>query len=76
MIEVLAAPEQGRDADRWYASVMNTIYPDRAHAKRVFEEHNQAVIDAIPASRLLVYQPGDGWEPICRFLDVPVEVTP
>jgi len=45
---------------------------DRAHAKRVFEEHNQAVIDAIPASRLLVYQLGDGWEPICRFLDLPV----
>jgi len=96
-----------RDADRWYDSVMNTIYPvmtqvpperapetlrdfnemvyalifertfggrlkDRDHAKRVFDEHNQAVIDAIPASRLLVYQPGDGWEPICRFLDVPV----
>jgi hypothetical protein len=96
-----------RDADRWYDSVMNTIYPvitqgpperapailrefhemfygllfektfagrlaDRAHAKRVFEQHNQAVIDAIPASRLLVYHPGDGWEPICRFLGVPV----
>ena len=96
-----------RDADRWYDSVMNTIYPvmtralpedapetlqdfhemvytlifertfqgrlaDRAHAKRVFEEHNRAVIEAVPASRLLVYQPGDGWEPICRFLDVPV----
>jgi hypothetical protein len=45
---------------------------DRAHAKRVFEEHNQAVVDAIPASRLLVYRPGDGWEPICRFLGVPV----
>jgi hypothetical protein len=96
-----------RDADRWYDSVMNTIYPamtqappegvpevlhefhamvyalifertfegrlrDRAHAKRVFEDHNQAVIDAIPASRLLVYRPGDGWEPICRFLDAPL----
>jgi ubiquinone/menaquinone biosynthesis C-methylase UbiE len=45
---------------------------DRAHAKRVFEAHNQAVMAAIPASRLLVYQPGDGWEPICRFLGVPV----
>lgn len=96
-----------RDADRWYDSVMNTIYPmmmqglperapqtlrdfremvytlivertfdgrldDRAHATRVFEAHNQAVIDAIPASRLLVYRPGDGWEPLCRFLNVPV----
>ncbi len=45
---------------------------DPAHAKRVFEAHNQAVIDAIPESRLLVYRTGDGWEPLCRFLDVPV----
>ena len=45
---------------------------DRAHATRVFEAHNRAVIDAIPAARLLVYRPGDGWEPLCRFLDVPV----
>jgi hypothetical protein len=96
-----------RDADRWYDSVVNTIYPvmmqgppegapavlhefhkmvyelifvrtfsgrlgDRAHAKRVFEEHNQAVIDAVPASKLLVYRPGDGWEPLCRFVGAPV----
>jgi hypothetical protein len=45
---------------------------DRAHATRVFEAHNRSVIDAVPASRLLVYRPGDGWEPLCRFLDVPV----
>jgi len=45
---------------------------DRVHARRVFDAHNQAVIDAIPAPRLLIYEPGDGWEPLCRFLDVPV----
>jgi hypothetical protein len=45
---------------------------DRAHAKRVFEQHNQAVVDTIPAERLLVYRAGDGWEPLCRFLGVPV----
>jgi hypothetical protein len=45
---------------------------DRAHAKRVFEAHNQAVIDAVPASRLLVYRAGDGWEPLCGFLGAPV----
>ncbi|MCG8591243.1 MAG: sulfotransferase family protein [Proteobacteria bacterium] len=96
-----------RDPDRWYDSVMNTIYhaltkappeaapgtlhefhamvhalifeqtfdsrlEERAHAVKVYEAHNQAVIDAIPASNLLVYQPGDGWEPLCRFLNVPV----
>ena len=45
---------------------------DRTHAVRIFEEHCQAVVEAIPASRLLVYEAGDGWEPLCRFLDVPV----
>jgi hypothetical protein len=49
---------------------------DREHAKRVFEAHNQAVVDAIPPSKLLVYHPGDGWEPLCRFLDVPVPGEP
>jgi hypothetical protein len=45
---------------------------DRAHATRVFAEHNRAVVDAIPPSRLLVHRAGDGWEPLCRFLGVPV----
>lgn len=45
---------------------------DAAYAKRIFHEHNQAVIDAVPAQRLLVHRPGDGWEPLCRFLGVPV----
>lgn len=46
---------------------------DRAHAIQVFDRHNQRVIDTIEKDRLLVYRPGDGWEPICHFLgcDVP-----
>lgn len=71
------APEVIRDfREMMYVLVFERTFggrlSDRAHAKRVFEQHNQAVIDAIPASRLLVYEPGDGWEPLCRFLDVPV----
>ena len=26
----------------------------------------------IPVERLLVFSPTDGWEPLCRFLDVPI----
>lgn len=37
-----------------------------------FDAHNQAVIDAVPAEQLLVYQPGDGWEPLCEFLGCPI----
>jgi hypothetical protein len=30
----------------------------------------------IPADRLLVYQVSEGWEPLCRFLGVPMPDAP
>ena len=99
-----------RDADRWYASVMKTIWPassgllaateepmasigrmhdgliwsgtfqgrieDADYAKHVFEEHNAEVKRSIASDRLLVYEPGDGWEPLCAFLGVDVPDAP
>ena len=42
------------------------------------ERWNQEVIDTVPAERLLVWHPKDGWEPLCEFLelDVPGEPVP
>ena len=45
---------------------------DPEHAIAIFDAHNKSVIDTVPADNLLVYRPGDGWEPICSFLDVPI----
>lgn len=45
---------------------------DREHAIAVFEAHNQTVIDALPAERLLVFAPDDGWGPLCDHLGVAV----
>ncbi len=39
-------------------------------------EHNQRVIDTVPADKLLVYEPGQGWEPLCTFFDLPVPDEP
>jgi Sulfotransferase domain len=36
----------------------------------------QEVQDTVPADRLLVWSVGDGWEPLCEFLEVPVPDTP
>ncbi len=44
---------------------------NKLNAIRSYESHNQSVRDAIPASRLLEYDVREGWEPLCRFLDVP-----
>jgi len=30
------------------------------------------VINQVPADRLLVFEAQDGWEPLCRFLEVPI----
>ncbi|MGI9325010.1 MAG: sulfotransferase family protein [Pseudomonadales bacterium] len=49
---------------------------DKDFAISVFDAHNQAVIDAVPAEQLLLYRPGDGWEPLCTFLDCPVPTEP
>ena len=45
---------------------------DKDHVIDCFESHNQEVIDTVPADQLLVYRPGDGWEPLCEFVEKPV----
>jgi len=49
---------------------------DRDHAVQVFNAHNDEVLRTIPPERLLVYEAGQGWEPLCTFLGVPVPETP
>jgi hypothetical protein len=41
-----------------------------------FNRWNQAVIDTVPADRLLVFSAGEGWGPICDFLGVRVPDAP
>jgi hypothetical protein len=49
---------------------------DRSEAITAYERHNDAVRAAVPPARLLEWRPGDGWEPLCRALDVPVPDEP
>jgi hypothetical protein len=49
---------------------------DRGYMTDWFDRRNQAVIDALPPERLLVYSPKQGWEPLCAFLGVPVPDGP
>jgi hypothetical protein len=49
---------------------------DRASMTDYFRRHNDEVKRTIPPGRLLVYQAGQGWEPLCRFLNVPVPDAP
>lgn len=51
-------------------------FEDRDYALSVFHAHNDAVKRRVPADRLLVYETGSGWEPLCAFLGVAVPVEP
>jgi hypothetical protein len=46
-------------------------FSDRQYAIQVFNQHNAEVIRRVPPERLLVYDVREGWEPLCRFLQVP-----
>lgn len=41
-----------------------------------FREHIDQVKMTVPASQLLVFNVKEGWEPLCRFLKVPIPSTP
>jgi hypothetical protein len=41
-----------------------------------FRRHNEEVRATIPPKRLLVYEVGSGWEPLCAFFGVPVPAEP
>jgi len=49
---------------------------DDAELAAIMDRWNQGVIDSIAPERLLVWNPGEGWEPLCEFLEVPVPEGP
>ena len=49
---------------------------DRVHCEAVFERHTAHVKAAAPADRLIVYEVGSGWQPLCDALGVPVPDIP
>ena len=74
-----APPEMRAWLDMVAGVVARTGFPGglgRAALIEAFSAHNDAVRNAVPADRLLVYQVRDGWEPLCAFLGVPVPPDP
>jgi hypothetical protein len=59
-----------------FALTFTPGWEDATEAKRAYEAHNAAVRAAIDPARLVDWQPGDGWEPICAALGVPVPSDP
>lgn len=49
---------------------------DKATVIRKYNERNKEVLATVPKEKLLVFKAQEGWEPLCKFLDVPVPATP
>ena len=49
---------------------------DREFMKSLFKQWNDEVKKTVPEEKLLVFEVKDGWEPLCKFLNVPVPTIP
>jgi len=67
-----------------YEKVMRPMFEVTLEGKANDHDHmiiayNQWVMDVkrnVPAHKLLVFEASDGWEPLCKFLDVPIPSLP
>ena len=72
-------PESAPWRDMWEDLVAHTFtadYLDPAAAMAAYERHNSAVLAGADPARLVDWQPGDGWGPLCTALSLPVPDEP
>jgi hypothetical protein len=76
-------PTEPPERVAWHAMIMDIyplIHPDGVHdpalTQASFAAHNARVKAGVTPERLLIWQAGDGWEPLCRALGVPVPDEP
>jgi len=67
--------------DRMFWGPQGTFADGWAEPAQLIEQavrHNEQVKATVPSERLLVWEVGEGWEPLCEFLgvDVPAEPLP
>lgn len=85
IMDVKRVPPSDDEPDRvaWYDMIMtlyNRLYPgginDAEGAKAAFRDHIERVKVTVPGERLLIWEAGDGWRPICDALGRPVPDEP
>ena len=59
-----------------WQKVFNGRFSNRKQAIAIFNDYIAAVQRTVPTEQLLVFNVEEGWEPLCRFLQVPVPNTP
>lgn len=68
--------DSGQQFSNFIRKPFDKYIKDKAFMTEYFNTWNQSVIDTVPKDRLLVLSPGDGWQPLCEFLNKPMPNTP
>jgi hypothetical protein len=74
----------GREASPEFAAMIAALakhrftpeVEDKEAALAAYNAHNAAVREEVPRERLVIWNLGDGWEPICKALDLAVPDEP
>jgi hypothetical protein len=82
VLQVIQNPGDGMRED--WSAMVNLLWsnflggaePTEANVQAAYERHLAAVREAVPADRLLEFNPKQGWEPLCAALDIPVPDEP
>ena len=72
-------PEMSEWFEMWKAVASARFTPnwtDEAATRAAYERHNAEVRASVPPGRLVLWQPGDGWGPLCEALAVAVPDDP
>ncbi len=75
--------EDSRDRPEWYEMVDSILgsrftmdLTNKEACIAAFERHNAEVLRSAPADRLVVWRASDGWDPLCKALNLPVPQEP
>jgi hypothetical protein len=72
----VAAPEWKEMVRALFRERWGADFADRDASIAAFNAHNARVRREVPAERLLVWQAGDGWAPLCEALGVAIPAEP
>ena len=82
IFEAVGANAVAGDNAEWYEMIQALFtrftpeWQQEDAAKAAYEAHNADVRAKVPSERLVEYCAGDGWEPLCKALGVPVPDAP
>ena len=71
ILDLMRKPEDNKMADALAKRVFPSGVEDRAAVIQAYLDNSDAITSTIGADRLLVYELGSGWRPLCRFLGCP-----